>query len=95
MMPRTYPDTPAGWLDMARDGWKASLSAAGHRMAWRKVGRITMNTRNSHHYRGTCRRCGGQIDVGEYWSVVLAGNFPSLVLAGRPRKCPGPQGGRR
>jgi hypothetical protein len=51
-----YSDTPAGWLKAAKDDWNAKLTAAGHRMTWRK------NGKNS--YGGDCRDCGGNVEIG-------------------------------
>jgi hypothetical protein len=83
---RTYPDTYAGLLDAARDDWGNKLAAKGHSMKWRKAGRVSERTRDSTHYHGTCRNCGGELNVGEYW-LDDADCAPGLIRLQRPAQC--------
>jgi hypothetical protein len=91
---RTYTDTPAGWLRAARDKWDRKLTAKGHKMTWRKVGRVSQNTLDSAHYLGTCRNCRAWIEAGEYWSAQVPEITTGGVFPGMLRRCPGKQGRR-
>jgi hypothetical protein len=84
---RSYPDTPGGWLDEARDSFADKLRLRGHEIYWRKVGRVSHRTRATTHYHLTCRKCHGELDVGEDWTKA-AGQV-RMTTFGVVRYCPG------
>lgn len=72
----TYADTPAGRARAHRDKQDRRLRDHGHSMAWRGVSRSA----GRPTWRGTCRKCGGQLECHQYGAQWLSPVGPPSLL---------------
>jgi hypothetical protein len=73
---RTYPDTPLGKARAHKDKQNARLADHGHRMTWR---RLPADPVWRAAFRGTCRRCRGELDCSEYGPQWRSASSPTLL----------------
>lgn len=82
----TYTGDLNASLDATRDEWTRALADAGHSMSWEVTGDSVLPER-----LGTCRRCGGQAEIGAGEVNGTSGRSPLTGRGDESLRCRGRQ----